>query len=471
MSPAALLHRRHSGEEYKYLRWRWWVLALVSFQVFSAAGVIYGWPALESALIDEGLYADQCATTATAPAVAEAATGSHHAVCAGQLLKLNTMFVAASWGAQAGGLIGFLLDKVGVRVTVVASSLAVAVGAAGFALSGAGGFGFDARVPALTLMGLAGNGIYLAAQALGDLFPDHTQFALFAISACFAPGTLVFLFFHTAVDSAGATLRACFLFYAGFQTLLALVSAFVWPHRFDAEAVKAGLRARKTPKAEAASDRKPASQTDDIAATMAQDPEFTAVLPTPHKPGGRQLHRVRTGSMPLLGLPGGAAKQSFVDFARTPRFLAQVAFFSILMLPAQFFIGTAGSQIARVTPDSDEVDAYVRYFNLTYSLVSFLTPAFGWLTTRIGFGGSFAFVNTMFLASFAVVSLAPSAGWFIPADVLYTIARSLQFSTFFAYIGDEFGFAHIGKLAGLGFLVSAMVSLLQVSVAGAWPCG
>lgn len=161
------------------------------------------------------------------------------------------------------------------------------------------------------------------------------------------------------------------------------------------------------------------------------------------------------------------------------------------MLPAQFFIGTAGSQIARVTTDSDTVNDYVRYFNLTYALVSFATPLFGALTSRVGFGWTFAFVNALFILAFAVVSWAPSVGWFILADALYvwgccgwlhhdrtvlltrwgglprlshsyTVARSLQFSTFFSYIGHEFGFAHIGKLAGIGFMVSAMVSLLQV---------
>ena len=100
-------------------------------------------------------------------------------------------------------------------------------------------------------------------------------------------------------------------------------------------------------------------------------------------------------------------------------FIAQVVFFSILMLPAQFFIGTAGSQIARVTSDSALVNDYVRYFNLTYSLVSFITPAFGVIPDRLGFGVAFAFVNTTFILSFAVITWAPSVGWFILADVLY----------------------------------------------------
>ena len=289
---------------YAYLRWRWAVLAFMCFQVLFGAGVIYGWPALESALIDEHVYASSCDGVSVDPSK----TPSHHSLCPAQLLKLNTMFVAASWGAQAGGLLGFVLDKAGVRVTISCSSLAVGVGAVLFGLSGNNGLGWDLRVPALTLMGLAGNGLYLAAQALGDLFPDYTQYALFAISACFAPGTLLFLVFHAVEDAQGVRLRTSFLVYGLCQVVLAAISVLVWPARFDAGAVKSELQAVAPPVHAPPPSPSP----------VESDPQFTAVYATPHKPGGRPARSRRTGSMPLLA-PTVHISRPFMELVFDPR--------------------------------------------------------------------------------------------------------------------------------------------------------
>jgi len=43
----------------------------------------------------------------------------------------------------------------------------------------------------------------------------------------------------------------------------------------------------------------------------------------------------------------------------------------------------------------------------------------------------------------------------------YTFARNGQFSLFVSYLAASFGPAHLGKLIGIGFLCSAMVSLAQ----------
>ena len=211
------------------VRWRVALLALMCFQILVGAGVVYGWPALESTMIEVGVYAEACDRDSSA--VAQPSMTASIA-CHKQLLKLNTIYVAASWGCQASGLLGFVLDKVGVRVTVVGSSLALALGSAAFAMSSGANPWFDLFLPGLTLMGVAGSGIYLSAQGLGNLFPAATRrMALFAITGVFAPSMLVFLAFHILVVSEGLiTLRSAFLLYVGDGVCVLLLGAVTHTH-------------------------------------------------------------------------------------------------------------------------------------------------------------------------------------------------------------------------------------------------
>jgi len=215
-------------------RYRALLLTFMCAQILLGAGVVYGWPALETTLVDLGVYASECAPVH--PSVQLKDTTACHA----QLLKLNSIYVAASWGCQATGVLGFVLDRIGVKYTMVGSSLALALGAALFGLSsGDGGSGapamMNAFLPGLTIMGFAGGGIYLAAQGLANLFPESSRrVALFLITGVFAPSMLVFLLFHLLVIQWNvATLRVLFLGYAIGQVVLAAVSAVVWPHEFQ----------------------------------------------------------------------------------------------------------------------------------------------------------------------------------------------------------------------------------------------
>ena len=78
-------------------RYRALLLTFMCAQILLGAGVVYGWPALETTLVDLGVYASECAPVH--PSVQLKDTTACHA----QLLKLNSIYVAASWGCQAEG--------------------------------------------------------------------------------------------------------------------------------------------------------------------------------------------------------------------------------------------------------------------------------------------------------------------------------------------------------------------------------
>lgn len=452
-----------------FVRFRMWLLALICVQVWLGAGIIYGWPELQAALIEEGVYEDLCVPPTSAAPMAAAAGGlgvgrdergaggdaggarlgpaaedpnpTHGPtvagrrltvpVCHDQLLKLNAIYVAASWGAQASGLLGFVLDRLGVKVTIAAASFGIAASSLVFAMSTQ--HGFNAWLPAMLVMGFCGNGIYLAAQKVGRLFPDYPNMSLFAITAFFAPGTLVFSFFHALEMHGVESIKTTFLLYAGFQALLTLVSLAVWPSNFDLPMHLVGDGGRDPDS--------PEDKWDAAAPGGTADPED----------GSGQL---------IVKTPGGTPVP-FLAQLKDVRFLAQVTFFSILVLPAQYYIGTLGSQISRLNSSEEAIDRYVQNFNLTYSGVSLITPLFGLVVDKLGFGAGFGLANLLMIGAFALFSYSPELEWFIVSYGLYTFARNAQFSTFFTYLAKTFGAKHMGKLMGIGFITSAMVSLLQ----------
>ena len=198
--------------------------------------------------------------------------------------------------------------------------------------------------------------------------------------------------------------------------------------------------------------------------------------------------------------PSLVSPPSFLDQLRDIRFILQVVVFSVMLLPAQFYIGNIGSQVGRIADSRSTVSDYSRYFNLVYSFASLATPALGLLTDRVGFAGTYLVVTALYISSFAIITWVHDLPWWFASFVVcvccvfplcmrcgvcvcgcvaaavsmrlltmhdwgavdrYTLARNGQFSLFVSYLAKEFGPTHLGKLIGIGFLSSAMVSILQ----------
>lgn len=515
LAPAAF-----GGGKPAFVRWRVALLMLSMFQTFVGAGIVYGWPFLELSLIDAGVYSSECTTTTSSTdlgdSTATPAGSTGGAGCPAQLLKLNYIYVAASWGVQAGGLVGFLLDAAGIKLTITSTSAALALAAGLFGFSSEA---LPAWLPALTIMGAAGNGVFMSGQLMGMLFPKNPNLARFCVTAAFAPGNLVFMFFHFVTHHLHWTsLRVLFLCYAGFQCVLTLISAVVWPHTFeyvDPTKSFANLKEGRTPSLAAAAALGSAASVGSgsrhgymsssrsnafmrSGRSHRSDLEYGSFRPEDYasadgseKPllsetddapagyvSGKSSHRTTTKGKSLVesGIPEHedltysadededelfAGPATFWQQLRDPRFIFATVFFSVLMLPAQFYIGTLNLQIAPLSDSHAQTDNSLNIFNIIYIVVSLMTPAIGWLTDRIGFGGSSTFVALMYIGSFAIITFAPSLPWFTPSYVIYGFARNGQFSVFCSYIGHAFGSRHMGKLMGIGFLISAMVSLLQ----------
>lgn len=155
-----------------------------------------------------------------------------------------------------------------------------------------------------------------------------------------------------------------------------------------------------------------------------------------------------------LPTPSASSQMKSIEY------VSLLTWFSICLVPLQYYVATIGFQLETIG-DSDGF--YTGLFSIVYASVSILAPASGYLSDRLGLGiaqglGTFLCSISMFLLSVSnYISLKEqSIGLFC-----YSFGRMTIFATFFTNVGRRFGFANYGTLAGVGLLVSSVVSLLQ----------
>jgi hypothetical protein len=133
--------------------------------------------------------------------------------------------------------------------------------------------------------------------------------------------------------------------------------------------------------------------------------------------------------------------------------------FSICVIPLQYYVGTIGFQLEQ---KGDDTGFYTDLFSVIYASTAVVTPFAGYLADLFGLGISHALATVLTAGSlFFLASDNMSLNVHVLGMVLYGIARIYVYSMFFANVGKRFGFKYFGSLCGLGLFISSIVSLLQ----------
>jgi len=148
-----------------------------------------------------------------------------------------------------------------------------------------------------------------------------------------------------------------------------------------------------------------------------------------------------------------------ISLIQTWEYFLLVLWFSIQIIPLQYYIGTIGFQLERKGDDSG---MYVNIFTTIYATSSILSPALGKIADIAGLGVGQLVATILSSLSLFILSINNiSLNAHIIGMVAYSMGRMALFGMFFTNIGKRFGFSNYGTLAGLGLLISAICSLLQ----------
>jgi LAT3 family solute carrier family 43 protein 3 len=408
---------------------RRWILFIFCFScVCIIAGAVYGWPALRQQLKDEG-------TDLTEK-------------------QLGAIFTVGAWSTLGGSVLtGLARDRFGTRLTACASFLFCTAGSVGMALSDPS----NAIALGISLFALGlGSGVQLCVQPVAGLFPNHTGSILSSLSGAYQISGLVFL----ALCNPSNNRRASFLGFAACLLVSTAMSAFLLPegksflveekgeettHGGEEPSEVALSQSRSEPSEEnnAPNDTTPEQQSDkcdnaDVINSNASEDDDLSPSTDPES---------------QLDKPPSALEQ-----LKSAEYISLSIWFSISLVPLQYFVGSIGFQLEE---KGDDDGFYTNLFSITYAAAIVVAPVGGYMSDNFGLGITQG-VATFFCAiSLFILASNLSLDAQIVGLVAYGVGRMFVFSMFFANLGKRFGYANFGTLAGTGFLTSAIVSLLQ----------
>ena len=396
------------------------------------ASAVYGWPALRRDLIKEGGLTEK---------------------------QLGAVFTCGAWSVQGGRFAaGLIRDALGTKRTACGCLLCVLLGAVLVATVASDNFAGLAL--GMLFLGL-GSGAQLCIQPVTGLFPENASAAMATLSGAFQISGLVFLV-CSGIARAGADRLGAYLAFAACVCVLLALSWVYLPYGFkftiDDESRDERRDESKGATKSATVDRDEEAAVSDAAVVLKEtsgetsdgkeegegddgkvQTSMAAVAVAPRKPPPPLSHLTRRGQL------------------LSDEYIALLAWFSVCVTPAQYYVLSIGWQLER---KGDDAGDYTRAFVVLYAASAALAPIGGALADKHGVGFAQGLATALTGSSF-VVLLSDSLPAQIAGMTLYSVGRLFVFALFFSNIGRRFGFAHYGTLVGFGMLTSAVLSMLQ----------
>ena len=336
--------------------------------------------------------------------------------------KFGAIYTAGSWSTQGGRfLFGLARDRFGTKRTTLVSLLCVIGGSLGIALCDASSVA--ALASSMFLIGL-GSGSQLCLQPVAGLF-SKSGTVLASLSGAFQVSGLIFLALTSITDNR----MHSFVGFAIIVALLGIVSAVMLPmgpsfvlkeeHPVDA----------------------PAANEEEGGGDMADERVNAA---------GKNKSEPRTKNS--LGL------KRIRRLLFHPEYIALLCWFSVCIIPLQYYVGSIGFILES---KGDDDGFFTALFSILYASAALLAPFGGYIADMLGLAVTQA-LATLLVASSMFILASPA-----PLNIqsvglaTYSVGRMLIFGMYFSNVGKRFGYANYGFLAGLGLLISAIISLIQ----------
>jgi len=376
---------------------RWYLYLLVYIITSLTSGLVYGWPVLRREIREMG------------------STLSEKSLC--------WIFTLGSLSTQGNQLFfGMARDRYGTKITTVFSLLYVVSGVVGISLSDPNS---AAQLGASLFMIGLGSGGNLCLQPVAALFEGWTGTVLLTLSGAFNLSGLVFIALASLFDDS----KIAFILFAGVIMFLVIVASVVLP-------VGSSFVLPKDATEKKMSEATQKSSEEDLD----EDNENAENLPEPHL------------------LPNEEEKCTAYSQIKNVEYIALVAWFSVCVTPLQYYIGSIGFHFES---KGDSNGFYTYLFSIIYAFGALICPFLGFIADFFGLGLSQCIGSILCAASFFLLNSNGFWSVQIAGNVFYTAGRMMVYGMFFSNLGKRFGFANFGTLAGLGLLISSLVSLLQ----------
>lgn len=317
--------------------------------------------------------------------------------------QLGICYTVGAWSTQGCRfLTGMARDRYGTRHVACFCFLCVFCGFLGLA------FADPSSILALSVslfcVGL-GSGVQLCLQPVAGYFPEHAGSILASLSGAFQISGMVFL----GITASTPNRKAGFLAFAGVLFLLLALSYYFLPEGKSF-----------------------------VEENGPHDISSEAELVAENETDAKEPTRIRT--------------------IRSLEYMLLVTWFSVVITPLQYYIGSLGFQLE---DKGDDTGKYADLFTIIYGCSAVAAPVIGFISDQYGVGAAQGIATSLAAISFFVFASDATLSVQIISLTTNALGRMFVFGMFFAHIGKRLGYHNFGTLAGLGLLISAVVSILQ----------
>lgn len=320
------------------------------------------------------------------------------------------VYTVGSWFNQAGRLfVGVYLDWYGVKVTTVTGCI---MSCAGLTLLAISNTGMNLVYPAFILISLGGPALQLATQSVSKLFANKAM-VMSSLTWAFQLSTLWFMLCNVLSED-GVNDNVLYVCYAAVAGVLGIQCYFLYPTRFNLSKLEDGGAG--------------------------------------HGHGhSRKSMLITTGRYAEDFLETGSLWQMMFSLD----YILLNIWYSFYILYLQFYVMTIGTQTENLTGENMAVE-----FTICLCTVSASAIGAGYCMDKFGFGRVVLCNIGFSIGALMFLSMDSTQLQWI-GFILYVLSRVTTYSTFFSFIGINFGFKYFGTLAGVGLLISGCFSLFQ----------
>ncbi|KAK9471054.1 major facilitator superfamily domain-containing protein [Dipodascopsis tothii] len=423
-----------------------------------AAGPIFGFAALKTVWLREGVYADYCTPDENFDGI----------VCSRREIKINFIFTCASVVTNfAGVIVGVILDKYGPRTCNFIGSALLFLGSILLAFATTTAL-LDTYVCGYMALAFAGPFIFISSFQLANAFPVHSGLILALLTGAFDSSTAVYLVYRLIYDETNGRFhpKEFFLLYLAVPVFILVANVTVMPK----ESYKPGTNIMDVISGKDTTRSEEVINDSDLEEIMTSTNDIVATDTTPLLSGtdvemsAEEVKEYNSEELKLLktsGVWGILHGTSVLKQIRTPWFILLCLFTLIQMVRLNYFVASIRAQYSFLFHDERIAETINSFFDIALPVGGIVSiPLSGYLLDHYSMATALSVLLAMgtafgILGNFAAF---PAAYANIVIFVLY---RSMFYTTVSDYTGKVFGYDTFGKVYGLISTISGLFNFAQ----------
>lgn len=374
------------------------------------------------------------------------------------------MFAAAAVATNVFALpVGTILDRYGPRISSIAGSVLLAIGAV--LLAFAEQLPFDGYLPGYIFLALGGTFIFLPTFQLSNTFPNHSGFILALITGAFDSSSAIFLFYRLIYTASGNRFgpQKFFVIYLIIPLLILISQIFLMPSDSYKTISEIAEFVKSSSSGQGNGEGEPISQAQEARGNHSERTmnEYASLLA---KNSDDKNQQEEERKREISGVWGALHGRSALQQIKTPWFILITLFAVFQMMRINYFIAT--------------VETQYEYLLHSHALAKHVSHIFD---VALPAGGAIAVpfiglildnLSTTFVLGLLVV-IATTIGvagvlpfnWAAYTNIaLFVLYRPLYYTAISDYAAKIFGFYTFGKVYGLMICSAGALNLLQTAL-------